>query len=319
MSRDSIVSRFMFLTISAALVSGCIVIKAEPPPIASVQTPVMVEQPPGNTSRHSTVSSESGADDDMPCSGICEVVATGTPIPHAHRRVSHIVRESLYEPVNPVPAEILDDQIQTYLTTLKGAAYAFNLPQSVTVEKASRIYFVLDLHKDQASAARDLHGLTEDQINIIEQGVTKWATEMSVHLSGPADEVTVQACAPEAQTIAEIDNNPKQWCWDVTPKRPGEVKLDLELDASIPGSEAKPEQIAVFHRTLSAERTAIWTFNHDFDSISRYLDWKWALGGLAGFLATLYSRRAKKNGASAVAKQRPRTRGRSGSLQHRNS
>lgn len=183
--------------------------------------------------------------------------------------------------VNPIPGynpEKEAQRIDAYLGNLKIAAYAFNPPSPIFVDKPTTVHLWLDPQVSAVALAQELKKLVPRDAARVESGKTKWSPQMRATLSG--EEFKVIAIDPEVQLVSLSERT--RWSWDITPLSANEtLSLHLRLEVIFP-SELGVKTITTLDREIYVEATWWWLFDHYFDKY-----WKWLLGGLGTTIASI--------------------------------
>ena len=171
------------------------------------------------------------------------------------------------------------DRWNAFLQSFKDAAYTFNPPSPIKVDKPRTIHLWVDTMVDQQTLAEELRRIVPWDAARIESGAIRVSPEMKAILTG--ENFKIKANSPEKQIINMAGRS--IWSWDITPTWPGLQTLHLRLIAIPPDATSSPYTIPVpLDRTIKVKVTIWWLIDHFFEKY-----WKWLLGGLGTLFITI--------------------------------
>jgi len=200
------------------------------------------------------------------------------------------------EPVAAAPSDSVGAAIDAYLAGLKSAAYTFNPPSPIKVDRPHTVHLWLDPQATPESLADALRAAVPEDAARVEAGETPWSPIMEATLTGGA--FAIKAITPARQSISASHRS--EWTWEVTATRAGEdLPLYLTLNVILPEHLGPPHTVATLDRRIDVQVTFWWAFDHYFD---RY--WKWLLGSVGtaftGVVAWWWKRRSAAAATAAT-------------------
>lgn len=146
----------------------------------------------------------------------------------------------------PTPAGTPQTRIDEILAGMELGNIAFNVPPSMSLNKAETV--VLLLSPKQAVGELEQRLRDEGAAGDIKNARIKIHDRMQAVLSGDGFQITPVT----ADTLPVSRQGPTQWTWDVRALRPGTLKLNLVLNAIVDvddGSGPSPYPIRTFSHT----------------------------------------------------------------------
>jgi len=100
-------------------------------------------------------------------------------------------------------------------------------------------------------------------------------------LSSASDKLAISAVGSTRRLLGQIGDK-AEWTWDITPKEPGEYKLDLVI-MTYQGTTDNP--LYVINPPISVNLTVTNTWSHRFKSMMGWINWFYiSIGAIAGIL-----------------------------------
>lgn len=203
-----------------------------------------------------------------------------------HRVMAQVMRAPGGANSEEESAVSMADRWNAFLQSFKDAAYTFNPPSPIKVDKPRTIHLWVDTVIDQQTLAEELRRIVPWDAARIEAGAIQVSPEMRAILTG--EYFKIKANSPEQQMINMAGRT--IWSWEITPTWPGTQTLHLRLIAIPPDAMSSPYTIPVpLDRTIEVKVTFWWLIDHFFEKY-----WKWLLGGFGTLLMTLLSWWLKK-------------------------
>jgi hypothetical protein len=136
--------------------------------------------------------------------------------------------------------------IDKILSGMELGNIAFNVPPSMSLEKAETVVLLLSPKQSVAELEQKLH--EEDAVGEIKNAKIKIHDRMQAVLSGDGFQITPVT----ADTLPVSQQEPTEWKWDVRAQRTGTLKLNVVLNAIVDvddGSGPHPYPIRTFSQT----------------------------------------------------------------------
>lgn len=136
---------------------------------------------------------------------------------------------------HPSPQSITAGQesqrIDVFINSMKNAAYAFNPPSPIKVNKPVTIYLWLDPLSSPQALREQLQRQVPEDAARTEAGISRWSPVMEAALGG--DEFIITPITPTRQAVSSKERT--EWRWSITPKHPGrKERLHITLNAVMP-------------------------------------------------------------------------------------
>ena len=209
-------------------------------------------------------------------SAIRETVKSASVSDSVTEKVAPAVADAVTEAINKgVPADAANEaaargldkavtapsEVDRLLEGLQSANIAFNTPKSLGYGRTSGIKLELSTNKSPEELAGMIHERGER-----ETASVKISNEMDARLTG--DQFQISAVRPERQAVSA---NGTEWSWDITPRKLGQQRLHLTLDAVLNiDNHESTYTLRTFDRTIGVN--VVWP-ETPLSFLGRY--WQW--------------------------------------------
>jgi hypothetical protein len=194
----------------------------------------------------------------------------------------------------PAPSPVTQDSAQL-LRQLQSVPITYNRPATLSFDQDTPITLVVEgLGAGSAGALGAFPGQQVSSQALLSPRVT-------ARLTGPSDEVSIQAQSADTQEVSSIANT--SWLWQVRARKPGQTTLTLELDANVViDGKPTPLQVRTYTDRFGVHMNLISRTTYEIQRIDPI--WRWlGLGTpvaiIGGFLA--WRRRSGRKAASAAS------------------